>query len=176
MATPPGPQGRSDLPEGYGPPPGAYGRSPEPGQMVPPPFTGGPAGPQVPPQSGFSGVWQPEVPVGQSPLPYTEKGFFGALLDLSFDHMITIKLMRMVYLACLGFAGLTGFVMLMLAWSFAVWNGTLALATLVAIPVVCFFQVVSSRMFLEFLINQFKITEELRKIREIDAGRNASGR
>lgn len=169
----PASQGHPDLPQGYGPPPGGFRL--EQGQPGPPPHMSGPASPNFPPQAGTGRYEEYERPSAQDSSLYKEKGFFGTLLDLSFDHMITIRLIRMVYLACLGFAGLTGFVMLLLAWSFSVWNGTLAVATLIAIPIVCFFQIVSSRMVLEFLINQFKITEELRKIRDIDAARSASG-
>jgi hypothetical protein len=80
--------------------------------------------------------------------------------------MITIKLIRLVYVLVIGFTGLTALTMLLFAWSFSEWNGTLALATLLATPVVSLFQIVVTRMALEFVINQFKITEELRKIRE----------
>jgi membrane protein YdbS with pleckstrin-like domain len=80
--------------------------------------------------------------------------------------MITIKLIRLVYVIVIGLTGVTALAMLLFAWSFAEWNGALALATLVATPVVSLFQIVVTRMALEFVINQFKITEELRKIRE----------
>jgi hypothetical protein len=80
--------------------------------------------------------------------------------------MITIKLIRLFYLLAIGFTGVTALVMLILAWSFSEWNGALALVTFLAIPIVSLFQIVVTRMVLEFMINQFKITDELRKIRE----------
>jgi apolipoprotein N-acyltransferase len=80
--------------------------------------------------------------------------------------MITIKLIRLIYVGVIGLTCVTALVMLLFAWSFAVWSGKLALATLIATPVVALFQIVVSRIALEFVINQFKITDELRKIRE----------
>ncbi|MBC6457494.1 DUF4282 domain-containing protein [Actinomadura sp. HBU206391] len=80
--------------------------------------------------------------------------------------MVTIKLIRLVYVLAIGFTGITALAMLLLAWSFSEWNGFLALLTFVATPIVSLFQIVITRMILEFVINQFKITDELRKIRE----------
>ncbi|WP_261986589.1 DUF4282 domain-containing protein [Actinomadura sp. HBU206391] len=169
---PPGPgAGRSGGPESYGPPPRPAGSGPgsRPGP-APSPGPGPTPGPGAGPGPGAPGPNQPPpgwVPQPRSAEPeYSRKGFFGALFDLSFDHMVTIKLIRLVYVLAIGFTGITALAMLLLAWSFSEWNGFLALLTFVATPIVSLFQIVITRMILEFVINQFKITDELRKIRE----------
>jgi hypothetical protein len=132
----------------------------------------GPAGPG--PQAGFGGSdhtprqgWSAE---GYGPqaryVGGSEKGFLGSLLDTNFDFVITPKLIRLFYRLALAVITIFALGMLMLAWSFADWNMALGIVTLLATPILWIFNVVIVRMFLEFLINQFKITEHLRTIKD----------
>lgn len=163
-AYPPGP------PAGQAGDPAAQGRPPyaPPPQRPPADDLGRAPSDRYP--GGFGGPHASEAPSpGGAAVQrdgYTRKSFFGALLDLSFDHMVTIRLIRLSYVLVLAFTVVSALALLLLAWSFSEWNGMLALLTMLATPVICLFQILATRMFLEFLINQFKITEELRKLRE----------
>jgi hypothetical protein len=156
--TPP----RQGDPQPYpGPPQPPYGAyAPPPNQPPPPagPWQGPPPGfdPNSPPPPGTSG-YQPR-PAG--------RGFTGALFDLNFDHMVTPRLIKGAYGLAIAVYSLIALLMLLFAWSFFVWNKPLGFISLIATPIVWTGGLLTTRMFLEFLINQFKITEHLKVIRE----------
>jgi hypothetical protein len=130
----------------------------------PPPHLGGP--PQTPGQPPQGWVPEPRQGPGSGAASPQYKGFFGSLLDLNFDHLITTKMIKLVY--SLALTGITLLALLM-AWyglAFLKWNPTLGVLTLMATPFVWLFQIVATRMTLEFLINQFKISEYLRVIKD----------
>lgn len=160
---------------GHRPPPPRQGEPQPsyPGGPPPPPYQTDPhAYPGPPPQPG--GPWQapppghgaPPQPPGYGPRSREGKGLFGALFDLNFDHMVTANLIKMSYVLAIVIYSLIALVMLLFAWSFSVWNKPLALATLVATPIVWIGGLLATRMVLEFVINQFKITEHLKAMRE----------
>ncbi|GAA0964305.1 hypothetical protein GCM10009550_61880 [Actinocorallia libanotica] len=105
------------------------------------------------------------------------KGFFGALLDTRFDAMVTPMLVRGFYLLSLAIITLFSVLLFLGIWGlggsspYDEGSDWPFYAAIVVTPLFWLFQVVLVRLALEFVINQFKITEELQKIR-----RNTSGR
>jgi Domain of unknown function (DUF4282) len=166
--------------------PQPYQGDPDPYQGAPPAYHGDPLHPGgQPPYGGYApppaqppaGPWQGPPPgYGPPPNPYSAapgrpprpagKGFLAALFDMSFDHMVTIKVIRAVY--ALSIAAYTGIALLMLyeAWGFSVWNRFLEWITILATPVVWLTGILTTRLALEFMINQFKISEHLKAIRD----------
>src|SRR5262245_35912948 len=109
----------------------------------PPPYQADPHAYQAPPQHP-GGPWQgpppghgmpPQSPV-YGPREGRGKGFFGALFDLNFDYMVTTNLIKATYAMAIAVYSLIALVMLLFAWSFSVWSKPLALATLLATPIV----------------------------------------
>ncbi|GAA0356792.1 DUF4282 domain-containing protein [Actinoallomurus spadix] len=171
---------------GHRPPPPRQG-DPHPYQGDPQPHLGDPQPhPGGPPYGGYAppppnqppppAAWQGPPPGYGPPAPYpgpparparpAGKGFLGALFDMSFDHMVTIKVVRAAY--ALSIAAYTGIALLMLyeAWGFSVWNKFLEWITILATPVVWLTGILTTRLALEFVINQFKISEHLKVIRD----------
>ncbi len=172
---------------GYGnPPPEQQGRSglpPQRPQQGPPPqWQPGPGhtGPQqMPPQPPQPPAGPPSRPGPEQSQGYPvvrKKGFFGALLDTRFDAMVTPMIIRFFYLLALAVITLLSLFLFAGIWGLQGKTGDdggfdwpFYLALVVA-PLFWLFNVLLVRMALEFVINQFKITEELQKIR-----RNTSG-
>jgi Domain of unknown function (DUF4282) len=159
---------------GHRPPPPRQGEAYSSYPGGPPPhYQGDPYAHPGPPQQP-GGPWQgpppgqggPPQPPAYAPRGREGKGFFGALFDLNFDHMVTASLIKVSYVLAIVVYSLVAIVMLLLAWSFSVWNKPLGFATLVATPIVWTAGLLTTRMVLEFVINQFKITEHLKAIRE----------
>ncbi|RSN64112.1 hypothetical protein DMH08_18295 [Actinomadura sp. WAC 06369] len=90
----------------------------------------------------------------------------GALFDTNFDHMVTAEMIKIIYRLAVVLITLFA---LIIAWTgvgFLEWNQMLGVLTLLATPIIWLFQLVTTRMALEFLINQFKISEYLRVIKD----------
>jgi hypothetical protein len=169
MSNPHDDPGRRPPPPRQGEPPSSYPGGPPPYQSEQPYYQGEPHYQGPPQQPG--GQWQGPPPGYGQPQPpargpQSDKGFFGALFDLNFDHMVTTRMIKASYVMALVVYSLIALVMLLFVWSFSVWSKPLALATLVATPIVWVSGLLSTRMFLEFVINQFKITEHLKAMRE----------
>ncbi|KAB2343937.1 DUF4282 domain-containing protein [Actinomadura rudentiformis] len=94
------------------------------------------------------------------------KGLFATLIDTNFDHMVTVKMIKLIYRLELMVITLLAIVMAWYGLAFLQWNTTLGIMTLIATPIVWLFLVLISRMALEFLVNQFKISEYLRAIKD----------
>jgi hypothetical protein len=128
----------------------------------------GPGWPPTGPQQRYAPQQQPPV---EQPVPPRKKGFFGALLDTKFDAMVTPMLIRGFYLLALAIITMFSLAVFLLIWGLAgddTYGDAPAWPFIVAViftPVFWLFQVLIVRMALEFVINQFKITEELQKIR-----------
>ncbi|WP_329519604.1 DUF4282 domain-containing protein [Spirillospora sp. NBC_01491] len=88
------------------------------------------------------------------------------MLDTNFDHMVTAKMIKLIYTLALLVISLLTLVMVWYGVAFLEWNTTLGVMTLIASPFVWLFQVLMTRMTLEFLINQFKVSEYLRIIKD----------
>ncbi|MGP4023799.1 DUF4282 domain-containing protein [Actinomadura sp. 3N407] len=150
-----------DQPGGpYGPPPPPQQPGGVPGPRPPGPASGPQTGPQTGPQDQRQ-VWTPP------PRDPADKGVFAALFDMNFDHMITTRLVKIIYvialvLITLGALFVAGYG---LAW-LAQGATFFALLLLVAAPFLWVFQLLAVRILMEFVINQFKISEYLRAIKD----------
>ena len=161
-------------------------RPPPPRQGDPPPsYPGGPppqyqtdphAYPGPPQQPG--GPWQgpppghgmpPQPPPGPQGYPTAKgKGLFGALFDLNFDNMVSTKLIKAFYVLAILLISLTSlFVLLVGLWALQFdWGRYFGVFLVPAAPLMWLFELVVTRMALEFVINQFKITEHLKAMRD----------
>ncbi|GAA4375268.1 hypothetical protein GCM10023088_32400 [Actinomadura verrucosospora] len=163
MTNPPDP-GNPPRPQAPGGPGGPYG--PPPGGPAGPggPFPGPVPGPRPPgPASGY-----PEPPRGWAPPPGEPRGgnVFGGLFDLNFDTMITTRVVKILYVLAL--IPITLFALLMAVYGIA-WlddSAAFGLMLLLGSPFAWLFQVFATRIALEFVINQFKISEYLRAIKD----------
>lgn len=144
-------------------PPGRqYGQGPQnpnqtgPGQNPHNPNQTGPGpygpGPQMPPQG-----WAP---------PPRNKGLLGSLFDLNFDHMVTIKWIKAFYVLAMAFISFGCFIFAWWAAYSIQWDPTLGVLALLATPFLWVWLMILCRMAHEFLINQFKISEYLRIIKD----------
>jgi len=88
------------------------------------------------------------------------------LLDPNFNYMITRTVFRFVYRLTLTGTSLFALLMAWYGLAFLQWSATLGVLILLATPMIWFFQVMAVRLTLEFLINQFKITEYLQILKE----------
>lgn len=176
MAYHSGPQGASGPggqtpPEGYGPPPNLGAGSVGPPQR--------PSGPGSNPGRDDQSNSQPYVPLqsrpplgaqfGAHPVMQEQprdKGFIVSLFDLNFDYMVTARLIRLVYVIALGLITLLSVIVAWYGIGFLRWNGLLGIMVLGAAPCLWLFWTLVTRMFMEFLINQFKISEYLRTIKD----------
>ncbi|GAB3667337.1 hypothetical protein GCM10027589_33110 [Actinocorallia lasiicapitis] len=162
MTTPSDPAPRFNPQQyGYGqptppqqPPPRPHEQQWQTGPQAQVPQQGAPDSPYGP---GASGAAVPQI---------KRKGLIGSLLDISFDAMVTPMIVRGFYmlaltvisLQCLFFL-IIGFVIVEKDWGW-VWG----LLMICASPLVWLVESLGTRMALEFVINQFKITEELKKL------------
>ncbi|MFG2085563.1 MULTISPECIES: DUF4282 domain-containing protein [unclassified Spirillospora] len=163
MTNPPDPgyPQRPPAPEQPGGPGGQYGPPPQPQQPggIPGPR---PPGPAYGPQDQQQG-WTPP------PRDPTDKGVFAALFDMNFDHMITTRLIKIVYVIALALITLVALSVAGYGLAWLAQGATfLALLLLVAAPFLWVLQLLAVRIFMEFMINQFKISEYLRAIKDKD--------
>jgi hypothetical protein len=89
-----------------------------------------------------------------------EHGFFRSLFDISFTSFITTKIIKLVYVVWLVLIGLMAVAGVIAAFSEDPVYGVIAL--LVAAPLGAFIFIVLVRLWLEFVIQVFRITELLR--------------
>jgi hypothetical protein len=155
----PGHPSRPQAPGGpggpYGPPPGSQ-QYPGAVPGARPPEHGGPAmGPQHQQQG-----WAPP-PTGPE-----RKGVFGALFDLNFDHMITTKMVKIIYVLALFPISITALLMVAIGWTWLDDGAAFGYVFIFGSPFVWFFSLFVTRICLEFVINQFKISEYLRAIKD----------
>lgn len=170
MSNPPEDPGHHPPPQPSGPYPGGYNQPPpQQYEQHPPP----PPHYDQPPPNAYAPPPQPpgwQSPPARSP-GRPRKGFFGALFDLDFNESITTQLIKVTYLLTILVYSLIAILMLILTQSFFDWNKPLGFITLIATPFVWFGGLLSTRLVLEFVVNQFKITEHLKALRERDERR-----
>jgi uncharacterized protein DUF4282 len=179
MSNPHDDPGRRPPPPRQGEPPSSYpGGPPPPYQGDPHAYPGDGQQYQGPPQQ----AWQsqggygpaPQPPMGPPGYPVAKgKGLFGALFDLNFDEMVSTKLIKAFYLLALLLISLTSlFVLLVGLWALQFgWGRYFGVFLVPAAPLMWLFELVVTRMTLEFVINQFKITEHLKVIRDREGPR-----
>jgi uncharacterized protein DUF4282 len=161
---PPSPR-QGEPPSSYpgGPPPHYQGEPHHQGESYPYP------GPPQPP----AGPWQGQPGYGPAPqAPVFSatrgKGLFSALFDFNFDEMVSTRLIKAFYLLAVILISLSSlFVLLVGLWALQFdWGRYFGVFLVPAAPLMWMFELVFTRMTLEFLINQFKITEHLKVMRE----------
>jgi hypothetical protein len=150
-------------------------RPPQPRQGEPHPYHGGP--PLPPPNHPPTGPWEGQ---GYGPPPHPgppgdyalrkPKGFFGALFDINFDEMVSTRLIKAFYVLAILLITLTSvFIFLVGLWALQFgWGKYFGVFLIPAAPLLGLLELVMVRMVLEFVINQFKITEHLKAVRERD--------
>ena len=126
-------------------------------------------GPQpYPPQPQHPGPYQ-QTPMG--PRYDNDKGFFGSLFDFSFDNFIATKLVKFLYVLTLILLSIASLVYLVLGLV-ALGNGSgMGLLFIILAPVIWLFGLVVSRLYLELVIVMFKISEDIKDIRDNGAMR-----
>ncbi|HEY8482400.1 MAG TPA: DUF4282 domain-containing protein [Spirillospora sp.] len=108
---------------------------------------------------------------GRVPPPRDPGGrsLLGALFDLNFDHMVTPRLAKIIY--GLALVPSTLLSLLMLGYG-AQWLAQGArffgFLLIFSAPFTWLFQILGMRVCMEFVINQFKISEYLRVIKDKD--------
>jgi Domain of unknown function (DUF4282) len=171
-------------PSGGGYPQGGGGYSPQSpqgsggypygGSGYPPQGTGGyPPPPGAYPTASYSsdtasdGGWR-----GSSGARTQEaRSFLSALLDFSFESLVTTKIIKFVYIIMVALAGLYGLVLLYFAFAnFAGGSIVTGLLMLIAAPLVFLFLVVLYRIALEVVMVVFRIGEDIREIRNRGGG------
>ena len=85
-----------------------------------------------------------------------EKGFFAALFDFSFSSMITVKIVKLLYVLAL--AGAAIWTLIFIAAAFADSGGT-GVVVLILSPGIFLIFAIFSRVYLELIIVLFKIAD-----------------
>jgi Domain of unknown function (DUF4282) len=107
------------------------------------------------------------------PTPQFEKGFFGSLFDFSFTSLITTRIIRVLYaLAVVLFS--IGAVILMISGIASGRAGGFIFAILI-VPLAYFFYLVTTRIWMEFLIVVFRIGDDINAIRRGGGGLSPRG-
>jgi hypothetical protein len=156
---------------GRRPPPPRQGEPAESYQGVPPYYQGDPHAYQGPPPQP-PGAWQGPPPGYAMPQAGGEagyarrKGLLGNLFDFTFDRMVTPQMVRGAYFFAVLFTSLVAVVWLIVGFWLFQYGWLLTVFIVLFTPPLWLLSLISTRMFLEFLINQFKITEHLKAMRE----------
>jgi hypothetical protein len=91
-----------------------------------------------------------------------DKGFFGALFDLSFSTLVTTRVIKFIYVITLIVIGLAALVFIIAAFAKSAVLGILTL--LVIAPVVSLLYVIYARVLLEVIIALFRLVEYNREL------------
>ncbi len=97
-----------------------------------------------------------------------EKGFFGALFDLSFSSFITTKIIKVLYVLAIIIAGLAALAYVIVAFAADPALGLLTLDILA--PLGFLLYVIYTRVFLELLIVIFRIMETNSELVQLQRG------
>lgn len=99
-----------------------------------------------------------------------DKGFFGSLFDFSFDNFVAPKLVKFLYVVNLILISLLAIAYVMVGFGLmASGDDSAAVGGLVVIiisPIAWFLGVMVTRVWLELLIVMFKISEDIKDIRD----------
>src|SRR5256885_1045681 len=135
------------------PPPPPRGGAPRPGGGPPPP----------PP----TGQWQGQRGGYAPPPGYPGGGgMMASLFDFTFDHMVTPRLIKGAYRFAVALISLFSIFWLILGIYLFQYGYLFTVFAVLFTPPLWLASLLGVRMFLEFLINQFKITEHLKAMRE----------
>ena len=89
------------------------------------------------------------------------KGFFATLFDMSFSDFVTLKLIKVLYIIGIVFAGISTFMFLVGGFAGGFLPG---LISLVLSPVVFILMVLMCRIWLELILLGFRIAENTSKM------------
>ena len=98
------------------------------------------------------------------PIP---KGFLGALFDLSFQDLITPKIIKLLYVLGICLSGLGAAVILVTG----LFQGGTGLAALVIAPIAFLVWVISLRVWLELVMVAFKISDNVEIMAKKEPGK-----
>jgi hypothetical protein len=101
-----------------------------------------------------------------------QKGFFASLFDISFDSLITTKIIKVLYVLILIVIGIVS--LILIATSFSQGGGS-GVAAIIFVPIGALLYTIMARVYLEVLIILFKIGENTSKLVELQGGSPASG-
>lgn len=96
-----------------------------------------------------------------------DKGFFGSLFDMSFDHYVTPKIISVVYALLMILIGLST---VTYAFSGFAEGTTYGLITLVTSPIVFLLGLIGVRIYCELVIALIKIAQNTRGLRSGNKG------
>jgi len=170
MSNPHDDPGRRPPPPRQGEPPSSYPGGPPPYQSEQPYYQGEPHYQGPPQQPG--GQWQgPPTGYGQpQSAPEAgyerQKGLLANLFDFSFNHMVTPQMIRAAYFFAVLFTSMSAILWLIVGFWLFQYGWLLTVFIVLFPPPLWLLSMIATRMFLEFLINQFKITEHLKAMRE----------
>jgi uncharacterized protein DUF4282 len=149
----------------YGPPPPR--RPGGAGQPPPPARPGGPSGP--PPGWDYQNYGD-QVDAGP---PAPAKGFMGSLFDLNFNHLVTPRLIKLLYVLLLLVITLWNLGQLMFGLYVTTWDDMHGFGPIIIIatPVMWLIEIILWRIILEAVIVRFKGVEYLRIMKDKDGMR-----
>ncbi len=96
-----------------------------------------------------------------------KRGFFGALFDLSFSELITTRVIKFLFVLAIICAAIASIVYIGVAFAHSTGAGVLVL---IISPLIFIVYVTIARIWLEVLIVVFRISEDVRKLANKDAG------
>lgn len=136
---------------------------------------GTPYGPGQPggwqqPAPAYAAQHQPVYQPPAGPRYDNDRGFFGSLFDFSFDNFVAPKLIKFLFvlsLILISVAAIGWVIFGFAAMASGDDTGALVgLLTIVLAPIIWFLYVMGARVWLELLIVVFKISEDLKDIRD----------
>lgn len=92
-----------------------------------------------------------------------QKGFFASLFDLSFDSLITTRIIKVLYVLAILLIGLMALGMLVSVLGSDTSGGVEKLLVAILVPVGALFYLVWTRVMLEFVIAVFKIMDNTQR-------------
>ena len=141
--------------------------------MANPPYGPGQPGggwQQPGPQSPYPPQPHPGYQPPAGPRYDNDKGFFGSLFDFSFDNFIATKLVKFLYVLSLILISVAAIVYVVAGLLLLSERSGLGVLMIILSPILWLFFLVISRLYLELVIVMFKISEDLKDIRDSSTG------
>ncbi|MEA2155188.1 MAG: hypothetical protein QOE11_1328 [Solirubrobacteraceae bacterium] len=101
-------------------------------------------------------------------MPSEPPGFLKSLFDLSFEHLVTPKVIKFIYVVSIVLAGLAA--LFYTAVAFQINAGLGVLVLIVLAPLAFLFMVIYTRIFLEVVMALFKVAENTTVLAAASAG------
>jgi hypothetical protein len=132
----------------------------------PPYGPGQPGGWQQPAPQPYPPQAHPGYQPPSGPRYDNDRGFFGSLFDFSFDNFIAPKLVKFLYVLSLIIISILAIVFVV-GGLVGLGNGSpIALLAIILAPLIWLVYLVGARLWLEFFIVIFKISDDLKDIRD----------